>query len=240
MTRSERPVAFVPRWIVLLLATGLVCQISLKASMRPGEPQADDLPPAPRPEVLRMAAFGEYSVLARVGMLYLQAFDYHGGNALPYRKLDYSRLIGWLTAIQSLDELSEYPLFLSARVYAEVPDPARQRMMLEFIFQQFLRDPNRRWQWAAHAALVAKHQLKDNALALKYAKAVDKFTTATDVPLWARQMEIFILEDMNEIDAAKIMLGGLLQSGKITDPGERAFLENRLKEMAARSGAKSR
>jgi hypothetical protein len=240
MTRSERPVGHVPRLIVVLLAASLACQVSWKVAMRPSEPQADDLPSVARPEVLRIAAIGEYSVLARVGLLYLQAFDYHGSNALPYRKLDYNRLIGWLTALQSLNELSEYPLFLSARVYAEVPDSARQRLMLEHIYEQFQRDPNRRWQWVAHAALVAKHQLKDNPLALKYARAVDKLTTTTDVPLWARQMEIFILEDMNEIEAAKIMLGGLLQSGKINDPGERAFLENRLKEMATRSGAQPR
>lgn len=215
----------------MLLAVCVCAQVSLKAGMRPGVPEADDLPPSPRPETLRIAAFGEPATLARLALLYLQAFDYHGTNALPYRRLDYQKLTGWLDAIQRLDPFSEYPLFISARVYADVSDPQRQRVMLEFIYEQFLLDPNRRWQWAAHAALVAKHQLKDLPLALKYAKAVDKLTTATDVPLWAKQMEIFILEDMKEIDAARIMLGGLLESGRINDPGERRFLENRLREM---------
>ncbi|MBS0337002.1 MAG: hypothetical protein JSS40_09380 [Proteobacteria bacterium] len=202
--------------------------------MRPGIPEADDLPPPPRPEMLRIAGLGEPATLARMALLYLQTFDYHGTNALPYRKLDYHKLIGWLDAIQQLDPLSEYPLFISTRVYADVQDPNRQRMMLEFIYEQFLLDPNRRWQWAAHAALVAKHRLKDLPLALKYAKAVDKLTTVPDVPLWAKQMEIFILEDMNELEAARIMLGGLLEAGPINDPGERRFLENRLREMEQR------
>ena len=82
--------------------------------------------------------------------------------------------------------------------------------------------------------MVAKHQLKDLALARKYAQAIDRLTTANDVPLWARQMEIFILEDMNELEAARVMLGGLLASGRIADPGERRFLEGRLKELEAR------
>jgi hypothetical protein len=171
-------------------------------------------------------------------MLYLQAFDYHGTNSLPYRKLDYGRLIGWLEAILHLDPLSEYPLFAAARIYAEIPDPQRQRMMLEFIFAEFLLDPNRRWSWAAHASLVAKHQLKDLPLALRYAKAIDRLTTARNVPLWAKQMEVFILEDMNELDAARIVLGGLLANGHIKDPGEQRFLENRLKEMQERPGPK--
>jgi hypothetical protein len=47
-------------------------------------------------------------------------------------------------------------------------------------------------------------------------------------------MEIFILEDMNELAAAKIMLGGLLESGTIQDPAELRFLRERLQELEAR------
>ena len=173
-------------------------------------------------------------------MLYLQAFDYHGTNSLPYRKLDYLRLTGWLGSILALDPRSEYPLFIAARIYAEIPDPRRQRIMLEFIYAQFLLDPNRRWPWAAHAALVAKHQLKDLVLARKYAQGIDRLTTASDVPLWAKQMEIFILEDMNELEAARIMLGGLLESGRIADPGERRFLADRLKGLEERQRTQPR
>ena len=154
--------------------------------MKPGRPQADELPRPPSPQLLHIAAFGEPATLARLVMLYLQAFDYHGTNALPFRKLDYQHLTGWLASIQDLDKLSEYPLFVAARVYSDVPDKGRQRMMLEFVYRQFLLDPNRRWQWLAHAALVAKHQLKDLQLARKYAHAVDQLTTATNVPLWGK------------------------------------------------------
>jgi len=234
LRNDERPVAQVPRWVLICLAACLCAQVSLKAAIKPGAPQADDLPTPPRPDVLRIAALGEPAALARLAMLYLQTFDYHGTNALPYRKLDYRRLTGWLEAIQQLDIYSEYPLFLSARVYADVPDPQRQRVMLEFIYGQFLLDPNRRWQWAAHASLIAKHRLKDLPLALRYAQGVQKLTTATDVPLWVKQMAIFVLEDMNELEAARIMLGGLLESGRIRDSGERRFLESRLKEMEQR------
>jgi len=227
----------VPRWVVGLLAVALASQLAWRGQSRPQVPEASELPPAPRAEVLRIAAFGEPATLARLLMLYLQAFDYHGTNTLPYRNLDYKRLTAWLGAILALDPLSEYPLFIAARVYAEIPDPQRQRIMLDFILSEFQSDPNRRWPWATHAALVAKHQLKDLPLALKYARAVDHLTTAPDVPLWAKQMEIFILEDMNELDAASVMVGGLLASGRISDPGERRFLQGRLKELKERQGA---
>lgn len=230
----ERPVAHVPRWIVLLLVACIAAQMASKAGSRPPPPVAEDLPPPPHERALRVAALSEPVALSRLMMLYLQSFDYHGSNAAPYRNLDYTRLTGWLAAIQRLDERSGYPLFIAARIYAEVPDPKRQRLMLEFVYEQFLLDPDRRWEWAAHAALVAKHRLKDLPLAMKYARAVDQLTTAPGIPLWAKQMEIFILEDLNELDAARIMLGGLLASGRIGDPGERKFLEGRLKELEAR------
>ena len=144
------------------------------------------------------------------------------------------RPTAWLRALLELDPRGPYPLFAAARVYAEIRDPARSRLMLEFVYEQFLLDPNRRWPWLAHAALLAKHRLHDLPLARRYAAAIDRHTTAADVPLWARQMEIFILEDMNEIEAARIMLGGLLASGKITDPAEAAFLKQRLEALGQR------
>jgi hypothetical protein len=61
-----------------------------------------------------------------------------------------------------------------------------------------------------------------------------QFDPGPGVPLWARQMEIFILEDMNQLEAAKVLLGGLLQSGKIDDPAEARFLAQRLHELDAR------
>ena len=238
MTR-QRAVAGIPSWILCLLAASFLIQVGWKAQIRPGNPLAEDLSVAPRLAVLKVAALGEPATFARLAILYLQSFDYNGANALPYRKLDYARLIGWLGTIQALDPSSEYPLFIAARVYAEVPDPARQRMMLEFVFEQFQLDPNRRWPAAAHAALVAKHRLKDLSLALKYARGIERLTTAPDIPLWAKQMEIFILEDMNEIEAARIMLGGLLASGRIQDVAEKQFLEYRLKRLEERTAPKS-
>jgi hypothetical protein len=47
-------------------------------------------------------------------------------------------------------------------------------------------------------------------------------------------MEVFILEDMNELQAAKVMLGGLLATGRIRDVEERRFLQGRLEEIERR------
>lgn len=233
---SERPVSQVPRWIVVLLALGLAAQVGLKAGSPPPQTKAEDLPPPPPLAALRLASLGDPVALAKLLMLYLQAFDYRSDNRIPYRDLDYDRLEGWLGRILELDPQGQYPLLAASRLYAEVPVEAKQRQMLEFVYRQFFADPNHRWPWLAHAALIAKHRLHDLALARRYAAAIQHYATAGDVPLWAKQMEIFILEDMNELDTARIMIGGIIQSGKVKDQAELKFLDKRLKELEMRTG----
>lgn len=230
----ERPLSAVPGGILGLLAVALAAQIAWQGARPTFAPAASDLPAAPSIQALRLASAGEPAALARVAMVWLQAFDSRGDNTIPYRRLDYARLVGWLQAIMATDPRSEYPLFVAARVYAENPEPAKMRQMLEFIFAEFAADPNRRWPALAHAALLAKHRLHDLPLARRYAAAIQQLATDESVPLWAKQMEIFILEDMNELEAAKVMLGGLLASGRIRDPEERRFLQGRLGELEQR------
>ena len=76
--------------------------------------------------------------------------------------------------------------------------------------------------------------MNDLPLAKRYAAAIQKHATGPNVPLWAKQMEIFILEDMNELETARIMIGGFITSGTVHDPAEIRFLDQRLRDIEAR------
>lgn len=234
---TQRSVAAVPRLVMALLGLGLAAQVALKAAAPQPVASAQELPPAPGIAALRLASFGDPVALAKILMLYLQAFDYRSGSKVPYRDLDYDRLETWLARILDLDPRGQYPLLAASRLYAEVPVEAKQRSMLEFVYREFLLDPNRRWPWLAHATVIAKHRLHDLPLALRYAQAIQRYATAADVPLWAKQMEAFILEDMNELEAARLIIGGYLRSGAVKDPAEVRFLDERLKDLEARANA---
>ena len=238
LARDERALAAVPAWILWLLAGAIAAQVGWRATRQGGAPAASDLPPAPSAAALRLAGFGETAALARLAMRWLQTFDSRGDNNIPYQRLDYARLTAWLRAILDADPRSGYPLFVAARIYAENPDPQKARRMFEFVYEEFLRDPNARWAALAQVALLAKHRLNDLPLALHYASAIQRLTTDPTIPSWARQMEIFILEDMNELEAARIMLGGLLATGRIKDADERRFLQGRLEEIERRLRAR--
>jgi hypothetical protein len=230
VTGDQRALSAVPAWLWLALGLCLAAQLGWHAARAPAGSTAASLAPAPRAEAVRLASFGEHEAAARLATLHLQSFSIAGYDA--------RRVIAWLEAALTLDPRSAYPLFLAARVYAEVPDPGRSRTMLAFIHREFLRDPDRRWPWLAHAALLAKHRLRDLPLARRYAADLQQHVKSRDVPVWVTQMEVFILEDMNELEAAKVVLGGLLASGRIRDPAEARFLKERLDALEARAGGK--
>lgn len=230
MTRGEeRTVSQVPRLVLGLLVIAFCLQVAGQALQPRPSASAEALPAPPPVTILRAFSLGEPIALAELVTLYLQAFDNQPGISIPYRDLDYPRVVAWLEAILDLDPVAQYPLLMASQLYAQVPDETKQRLMLDFVHREFLRDPERRWRWLAHCAIVAKHRLRDMRLALNYADDIARRAPAASN--WARQMRIFILEDMGELDSATILLGGLLASGEVTDAREIHFLTRRLEEM---------
>ena len=228
LSADERPVRDVPSLVLVFLVIALVAQIAWFRLQPAPEAVAMELPPAPTKDVLRLLSLDDPTVASRVTMLWLQAFDDQPGVSIPFIRLDYDRVISWLDVCLQLDGDSQYPLLAASRLYTFPPDAGRIRKMLDFVYKKFLEDPGKRWIWMAHAVYVAKHRLKDLNLALKYAQAIRLNTPAGKVPDWVRDMEIYALEDLGEAQAARILIGGLLDSGNINDPNELRFLTDRL------------
>lgn len=231
--RDQRRMSLVPLPVWLLFACAMLWQ-TIWGGMNPRmPPAASDLAQPPTAAAVHISSLGEPLAWATLANLSLQAYDNQPGISLPFRRLDYARIEAWLTRILELDPFGQYPLLAASRLYGAVEDPIRQRRMLDFVQRQFLLDPNRRWQWLAHAAFVARHQLKDLSLAVRYAESLRLHAKSPRVPAWARQMEIFMRVDMNEYETAKLLLGALLASGEVTDPSEFRFLAGRLAELQA-------
>ena len=228
---KQRPIGSVPGWIRWLLPAVLVAQVAFRLTDPESTAIAAQLQAPPALSALRLVALGEPIGLAQMLTLRLQAFDTQPGVSVPFRDLNYHNLLSWLDSILELDNASGYPLLLASQVYSQVPDVVKQRAMLDFVHRKFLEDPEHRWRWLAHAAVVARHRLNDQQLALTFARAIADEADEPSVPSWARQMHIFLLADLGEHEAAKILLGGLLASGTVTDTHEQRFLLERLKAL---------
>jgi hypothetical protein len=233
MTSRERKLAIVPFYVkglLLFCLTGQLIWYQYTPSPRGlikelGSP----------PNFVRSLSLGDEISAAKILMLWLQSFDNQNGQFLSNRQLNYNSVELWLERILQLDPKSQYPLLAASYQYAHVrDDPQRQKQMLEFVYKQFFTDPERRWMWLAHVAVLAKHRLKDLPLALKYAQAITDHATP-NMPRWAQEMQIFILEDMGELERAQLVIGGMLAKGNLTDVNEISFLAKKLVELEQKS-----
>jgi len=224
------PISFTPIFLIVLLL-----QIFVHLEQREQRASAEELPFPPSIAAFQVSSLGEPTTFARVLMLWLQAFDNQPGISIPFQDLDYERVEAWLSHIIDLDPRGQYPLLAASRLYAEVSDKNKQRQMLDFVAERYLEDPAMRWPWLAHAVVIAKHRIKDTELALKYARLLTATKEVESIPGWAQQMEVFILEDMGEFEAAQILIGGLLSSGIVTDSYEIHFLKERLEQLGAKN-----
>lgn len=226
---AARPLSTVPLPVLAVLIAGLVIQVCWSHARPQAAATPETLPDAPDTRLLPLYGLGEPDALAKILMLWLQSFDNQPGVSIPFASLDHARVINWLDALLALDSRFQYPLLSASRVYTQTPDDAGKRQMLEFVHRRFLEDPDRRWPWMAHGVYIAKHRIKDLQLALKYANALRLNVSCDAAPPWVAQMEIFVLEDLGEIKSARIIIGGLLASGRLAgNDNELRFLKNRL------------
>jgi len=225
---KDRPLSDVPRSVKVLLVIALCMQLLWHSMQEPVVAKATDLAPPLSTRTYVMSSLGEPIAASKFLNLWLQAFDNQPGASISFHQLNYHRLTEWLDTILELDPEGHYPMLVAARVYGSIQSPEKQRIMLDYVFYKFNEDPNKYWRWLAHVIITAKHELKDLKLALKYANALSEKATGDNVPYWAKDMKIIVLEDMGEVEAAKGLVKALIESNEITDPYELNFLVQKI------------
>ena len=183
----------------------------------------------PRPvDFYRSMALGSDKLVSYLLLLKLQLHDSQGGRHLNYVHLDYDKVDAWLQTIYELNPRSDYPAFLASRVYSQVQDRDKVRVMVALIERLFDIDPEQHWRRMTEACLLAKHQLQDLPLALRLAKKIAALPDELDLPFWARDMQLVLLDELGELESAQLLVSSMLQSGRINDPDELRFLRMRL------------
>lgn len=229
MRRTVRPVTQLPRPLLWGFTLIFFCQllfhyssqVQLEASY---QPLASPL----RASTYRGISMGSDQLLGNLLAIRLQLHDNQMGRHFSYSRIDYRRLVDWLERVSEINPRSEYPMLLASRVYSQTRDKARLRLILSFIERTFDDDPQLHWRRLAEASLLAKHQLGDLKLALRFAEKLASQPASVVMPSWARDIHFLLLAEMNEFESAIAMIQALIQSGSISDPDEKRFLEAKL------------
>ncbi len=225
---SARPFSVVPRACYGWMVVGLMWQLGFHALSSSTQPRLEQWPEPVPTAWLRVFSLGEPVVLAKGLMVWLHAFDDQAGRSVTMADLDMERLEGWLGSVLDLDPRGQYPLLSAVRYYGEFSAPEQQRRLGAFVYRRFFEDPQARWPWLAQAAVVANHRLHDLPLALRYAQALRRYATGDQVPSWARQMDIPLLEEMGRWQEARLSIEAVLAGGTVRDPQEIHFWTDRL------------
>jgi len=229
MRRAARSIVQLPAPLVWGFAIVLFCQLLFHYSSQ----QQHEAGYQPLTNPLQMSAYrgismGSDQLLGYLLAIRLQLHDNQMGRHFSYNRIDYHRLVDWLAQISALNPRSEYPMLLATRVYSNTNDKGQLRLMLSFVERTFDHDPQLHWRRLVEASLLAKHRLGDLELALRIAEKLASQPASVVMPNWARDIHFLLLAEMNEFESAIAMIQALIQSGAISDPDEKRFLESKL------------
>ena len=194
----------------------------------------------PNANLALIAGAGERAAIGYALNLYAQSFDAQAGTLLKMRDIDHYAIRQWLEQALIIEPRSSYALMLAGRVYGEMANQTEGRALLDLVHRHFSAQPNQRWVWLAHAVYVARHKLQDDQLARRYARSLREQTDPAQVPRWARQLELFLLADLNELQAARVLLAAMIDSGQLGDEHELALISARLAQLEGRFQADQR
>lgn len=212
-----------------LLSFGVVAVLASQRGLPLKGDAGAPLAAPPSERLLRAASLAEPELTAQLLALHVQGYDATPQLAGTLNHLDYEALAGWLAAIAKLDPRSAYSAQL-ALLYSRANDPHKKRRMLALVAENFRQAPQLHWRAMAEATILARHELSDPDLALRYAELLERYATGPGVPGWAQQMRVLLLADLGERERARILLGALIASGKVHNAHELRLLESRLLE----------
>ncbi|MEZ5658845.1 MAG: hypothetical protein R3E83_10005 [Burkholderiaceae bacterium] len=231
------------RWRIAgyLAFAGLLAAQAAFSAHHPRQWRAEFSPgPLPSLQALKLASAGESHMMATLLSLRLQTFDAQAGQTLTMRMLDGKRIGEWLDRIAGLAPAFRYPTFMASRIYAGTLPDEDARRLLQWLDGRFRENPQAHWAWQAFGVHLAKHRLGDLRLARALAFSLREKAPGTSIPQWARDLEFFLLTDLNELDAARALLGGLIDSGQLKDEKALRAMVETLEQAERRHDADAR
>jgi hypothetical protein len=216
----------------LLLLLALALQLGLAHGLKPITPHRDILPNPPSNRELDAMAFGDRQFLYRQLVLDLQNFGDTGGRSTHMSLYDMDKVVGWLSALDRLDNNANHHLVLATRYFTQTREGDDLKKIVRYLQQHITENP-RHAVWLGDAIYLAQARLGDLALALELGDLIDAISPR-DVPLAVRQLPAFLRERAGLYAAAAQAMQKVRETwGDIAGPAELVFMEKYVALMMA-------
>ena len=185
-----------------MLATTLVILIALTLQLGFWEktyktlPKLGILAPVPSDIEAEALSFGDKELYFRWQALNLQFMGDTWGRSTPLKDYNYKEVYKWLHFLDKYDPKSNMLPSSAAYYYSKTQRPSDVTYLLDYIEERAYKNPEANWWWLSQCIYMANSILKDRPRAVRMARVLR--SVKADIPIWARQMEAFVQEDLGD------------------------------------------
>ncbi|MCB1551751.1 MAG: hypothetical protein KDJ26_07110 [Alphaproteobacteria bacterium] len=198
--------------LVLFFVLALAGNIVLSRSKASVLAHWSNVPPAPSSLVASSAFLGDRELAFRSNAIALQSFGNSTGQDQALKDYNFDHLGQWFFLEDQLNKKSDYIPFMASYYFGATQNPQQLYPVIEYLRQVGQYPGEDKWIWLGQAIFLARHRLKDDALALQLAEDLAK-TYRPGMPAWPLQMKAIIASDMGDKDVAYGMMLEILKSG---------------------------
>lgn len=193
-------------------------------SVRDAQAKWLNVPPPPGKQSIAGMGLGDKEFAYRNIGLMLQNLGDTGGRSTPLSDYNYDHLSAWFFLADRLDQKSNFVPFLAAYYFGVVQDASKLPPLIDYLTLVGQREYGEKWRWLAHGIHLAKYRLNDLDLALSMAEKLSAMTVP-DLPVWAKTMDVLVMNDKGEKQAAyEILMQTLQTEGDKLHPTETLFM----------------
>lgn len=179
-------------------------------------PEWKSVPPPPPENTIELAAMGDKQFFFRVNALNIQNFGDIGGRVTPLKDYNFELLARWFFLMDKLDPFSDIIPHIAGYGFGASQDPSKIDPIIDYLAYVGQRSYGEKWRWMVQAIYLERFRRGDLDKALRMAKVMTHHGNP-NMPSWARQMEVFVLAEKGEKEAAYQLMQSLIAdaSGKL-------------------------
>lgn len=207
----------------ILLYICLALQIALWTQTQKFKPIFTIVPDVPSELSIKAFSLGDEQFYFRTLAFKLQNAGDTFGRFTALKLYNYNKLYHWFKLLDTLDDKSNFVPSIAAYYYSQTQNTPDVKYVAQYLEENAERDLYNKWWWMSQAVYLANHKLEDKEWALRMAYKLAS-TPRNDIPLWAKQMPAFILEQQGEEEQAMRIIADILKNVDKIDEGELNFM----------------